>query len=288
MGGGKRLLHKLIPSGFRGNDARRREQHQGQRLVGLPSADKAIAYKPLTLDDDVGSGFKPFTSGDENAFIYKPLKADGIRLVSYEPRSGGDELIKLSLQHFTADTAPPYYACSYVWGDSTSKEPILVNGCRFGITKNLFSALTQFASSSHELTDALTTQLRLEEPKVFLWVDAVCLNQDDADEKSREVPRMGTIFSQAFTVLIWLGSVDSLRPYEKIFEGFHLTLECLRTLAEYINSNIHRIYIGCPHDEIPNVTEESLTICSGDRNILNSYSTILGSPWCVSAAELEF
>lgn len=39
----------------------------------------------------------------------------------------------------------------------------------------------------------------------WLWTDRICLNQDDSDEISQQVPKMGEIFHDAHQVIIWLG-----------------------------------------------------------------------------------
>jgi hypothetical protein len=43
-----------------------------------------------------------------------------------------------------------------------------------------------------------------------LWVDALCINQDDDEEKSQQVAMMREIYSSATRVLIWLGKKTQL------------------------------------------------------------------------------
>ncbi|KAK0727322.1 heterokaryon incompatibility protein-domain-containing protein [Lasiosphaeria miniovina] len=49
-------------------------------------------------------------------------------------------------------------------------------------------------------------QLRYSNRPRRLWVDAVCINQDDIDERNVQVMRMGATYSLATRVVIWLGS----------------------------------------------------------------------------------
>ena len=83
-----------------------------------------------------------------------------------------------------------YNALSYVWGDSSSSVTITCDGHPFEITRNLYEVLSQLKKKgNHEL----------------LWVDAICINQSDDDEKTAQVRLMRTIYSGAALVIIWLG-----------------------------------------------------------------------------------
>lgn len=88
-----------------------------------------------------------------------------------------------------------YEALSYVWGTSVSSEKIIVNEEEVTVTSNLLSALRHLRDS--------------EATRTF-WVDALCINQDDQDERSRQVRIMGDIYRNATVVFCWLGeAVDS-------------------------------------------------------------------------------
>ena len=41
-----------------------------------------------------------------------------------------------------------------------------------------------------------------------LWVDALCINQDDQEERARQIAMMGDIYSHAANVIVWLGEAD--------------------------------------------------------------------------------
>jgi Heterokaryon incompatibility protein (HET) len=83
----------------------------------------------------------------------------------------------------------PYIALSYCWGDPSVTLPILLNGCSFQVTVNLHSFLQHFRQSR-------TVSV--------LWIDAICINQGDATERSSMVRRMKSIYEYAKHVLIWL------------------------------------------------------------------------------------
>jgi ankyrin repeat protein len=83
-----------------------------------------------------------------------------------------------------------YEALSYVWGSSELVECIILDRKQFWITDNLYSALQR---------------LQMRDRDRYLWIDAICINQADKEEQSRQVQRMGSIYGLAEGVLFWLG-----------------------------------------------------------------------------------
>jgi hypothetical protein len=92
----------------------------------------------------------------------------------------------------TARHRPQYEALSYVLGPTEMKS-ISLNGQSCDVRENLFDALVN---------------LRHENQQRTLWVDAICINQDDMKERNHRVSRMGSIYSQAEKVVAWLGLSD--------------------------------------------------------------------------------
>jgi hypothetical protein len=88
---------------------------------------------------------------------------------------------------------PIYEALSYTWGDAVNKVPLKVNQSEEPVTTNLYSAL--FA-------------LRLENQDRPLWVDALCINQNDIEERNNQVQRMQSTYQRATRTLVWLGEAD--------------------------------------------------------------------------------
>ncbi|EEH18866.2 hypothetical protein PABG_01185 [Paracoccidioides brasiliensis Pb03] len=89
---------------------------------------------------------------------------------------------------------PPYEALSYVWGSGLAQTPIYINDRPIVIKPNLDAALQSLR---------LPTQARL------LWVDALCIDQSNADERSRQVGYMRLVYKHATQVIVWLGSWTS-------------------------------------------------------------------------------
>lgn len=95
---------------------------------------------------------------------------------------------------------PEYEALSYTWGSSNSPVIAIVQ------TEGDHSISTQTHKMfiGQNLACALRS-LRFPERTRTLWVDAVCINQQDINERNTQVPRMGDIYSLAKSVVIWLG-----------------------------------------------------------------------------------
>lgn len=140
---------------------------------------------------------------------YDPLDPtrNEIRLLRLLPaRSGASrirgELFVISLQD---DPLQGYEALSYVWGDPAKSADIWIDGKRLGITKNLQLALKDI------------TPKRNEGP-LIIWIDAICINQDNAEERGHQVQLMRKIYSNAVCTRAWLDvKVDiSSAPFREI------------------------------------------------------------------------
>ncbi len=90
-----------------------------------------------------------------------------------------------------------YEAVSWCWGREEPKELVTIQaegGSRaFYISQNLKSALIA---------------LRHHSSVRYLWIDFICINQNDMQERSQQVPRMDKIYGNALSVCVWLGEED--------------------------------------------------------------------------------
>jgi hypothetical protein len=132
--------------------------------------------------------------------MYFPLKDREIRLLRIDPPLDSDALLKCSVQTVSLDGKPEYVALSYVWGDASITTNILLNDELFAATVNLASALRQI----RELR-TLESMNPVKDLPALLWVDAICINQNDISERSSQVRHMGDIYQNAVKVLSWLG-----------------------------------------------------------------------------------
>ncbi|KAH6672179.1 heterokaryon incompatibility protein-domain-containing protein [Halenospora varia] len=151
--------------------------------------------------------FLPVHSG---SMEYAPLNqsADEIRILTILPTSSRND-IQTTISH-TPSSASDYEALSYCWGAPGFTKTISVNNHTVQVTANLFAALRQFS---------------LDGTHVKLWVDALCINQADVEERSRQVLRMRDIYANAKQVVVWLGEEG-----ECTNEGMRL-LEVLGTVG---------------------------------------------------------
>lgn len=133
-------------------------------------------------------------------FTYTPLNNQDkeIRLLTLLPGDRNDSILCQITTHSLLSCLA-YNALSYVWGDATtSSDPrntVLLDNQSFSVTANLLSAL-------HHLRPPAAGEA------VTLWVDAICINQADLDERNQQVAIMRDIYATAERVIIWLGEDD--------------------------------------------------------------------------------
>ncbi|KAH6702821.1 heterokaryon incompatibility protein-domain-containing protein [Leptodontidium sp. MPI-SDFR-AT-0119] len=124
-------------------------------------------------------------------FTYQPLElgSSQFRILELYPGPFGDR-ISCSIIKSSLDSKPEYEALSYTWGNPRHLRWISLNGFDHPITASLEVALQYLRN-----TDAVRR----------LWVDALCINQMDSEERSHQVNQMRSIYQSASTVLAWLG-----------------------------------------------------------------------------------
>jgi hypothetical protein len=138
-----------------------------------------------------------------------------IRLLTLHPAEHITDSIKCSIEivNLLAEK-DKYDALSYSWGmdsDGSGDAFLLtLDDKAFSITQNLWDGLKRIR--------------RCKEP-VRIWIDAVCINQNDDAEKSVQVVMMADIYAGAKTVRVWLGEGDEAAE-DKLF------LEVLKQMEE--------------------------------------------------------
>lgn len=130
---------------------------------------------------------------------YLPLLPGEIRLAKLYAGRREDQL-RVDLIHLPlAAVTNLYEALSYAWGAHPLYESLILQHQ----STNGRSALSSMAIRP-SLAAALRCRRHLNED-IMLWADAICINQSDDDEKSRQIRMMGDIYNQAATVCVWLG-----------------------------------------------------------------------------------
>ncbi|KLU86445.1 hypothetical protein MAPG_05458 [Magnaporthiopsis poae ATCC 64411] len=179
--------------------SREEETTVGAGLGAAVSQPPRESSTASTLQGQVASSVYP-----------QALRTNQLRLLVLDSRdtpSCGNEAednwpVHVELETYNDNNCPEYEAVSYLWGgedgDSSPRQPVYVG--RFWDT--LFQT-----KNCHEM-------LRLLRPKRgirFLWVDALCINQNDLDERTQQVAKMAFIYGHALRVVLYLGP-DMVTP----------------------------------------------------------------------------
>jgi hypothetical protein len=132
-------------------------------------------------------------------FQHQPLLDSSrmIRIFELLPSALKWSGIQTSLRAVPLDDVPIYEALSYTWGTERPVHRICCNGQAFAIRPNLFQALRR---------------LRYRTKPRVLWIDAICIDQDNTDEKNLQIPLMRRIYMSASQVLVWLGEEANDSP----------------------------------------------------------------------------
>ena len=134
---------------------------------------------------------------------------DRFRLVSLDAPDGGGD-IRCSLSEFRVGQAPVYEALSYVWGDLSMTCRLYCDGLVLPITATLETALRR---------------IQYRDASRLLWIDQICIDQSNIEERNEQVQAMRSVYQQATKVLLWLGSatdaeaqpafelIDQIKPW---------------------------------------------------------------------------
>ncbi|KAK1758175.1 heterokaryon incompatibility protein-domain-containing protein [Echria macrotheca] len=159
-------------------------------------------------------------SGDDGPKngIYDKLKPAHIRLLSIAPGGFSDE-VDCDLHQEDIRYLPSYTAISYTWsddsGDRSKKKSVFLNSRLVAVTTSCELALRR-ARSNRERTK--------------VWIDAICINQNDNEEKNHQVQLMAQIYARAASVLIYIGEEagNSSELMRRLQTGLDLGLADLR------------------------------------------------------------
>jgi hypothetical protein len=188
-----------------------------------------------------------------------------IRLLNLHHGKPGDDIEC----HFNVvslnDHDVQFEALSYTWGVSEKGHFVRVEGASIPVTDNLWSALNG---------------LRYLDKERIIWADALCVSQLDNSERSDQVSHMNSIYSQAYSVEIWLGE-----PYEHVETAFQFITEfaTCRTAEGKVPS------YGYLHGTMPNGpndyrSQETTAKASGERDprimaLLLGMTRFAAMPW---------
>jgi hypothetical protein len=159
-------------------------------------------------------------------------------------------------------------ALSYYWGSANDLDLLVVHGSDEGaptpsyeiaVTKNLTSALRHF----REQRTAAGKPLEI-------WTDAVCINQRDAEERSRQVSILRAIFQSSRSVLVWLGTSGCSPEAERGLASLITMSDYLGVYAFHGEPELH----GGPRP----IAQQTLEACE-TREVLNSICALMNLPY---------
>ncbi|KAK3626749.1 hypothetical protein LTR56_015845 [Elasticomyces elasticus] len=137
--------------------------------------------------------------------IHRPAltHSDSIRLIVVEPSSSINAPVHLSFAVTTLANPSAYYGFSYAWGPTLTDgshltDTVYLDTLPLRVTAHLHGAFKNIRRHAHRVcsTDLLT-----------LWIDTLCIDQQNVDERNSQVAMMGRIYAQACAVILWVGTL---------------------------------------------------------------------------------
>jgi len=192
---------------------------------------RAFAMSTNSTSTSVSTNSTQVRQTASTRFSPLPHNGDSFRLLRVLPSLRQGSPIRCEL--FTSSILGErnqYIAGSYVWGPPEPKMSILLDGAPFQVRSNLFHFLKA---------------LRSRHQTQIIWLDAICINQDDIQERSHQVQEMKRIYSGAKCVYSWLG-YDKPLPYTDIFNRQYiidLYHRCMRDERQHIHTRHIRQFV---------------------------------------------
>lgn len=123
-------------------------------------------------------------------YVYRLLQGPRSFRVFHILQTWQDGPVTGELKEYNLDECPKYQALSYAWEGTMRECPIYCDGKVLFVTKSCEGALRRliYGKSSR-----------------LIWVDAICINQQDTQERNQQVSMMGDIYRKAEHVNVWLG-----------------------------------------------------------------------------------
>lgn len=168
-------------------------------------------------------------------YKYRPLDPERkeIRILWVRHQSIDDlSPLRCRLEHVSLLDNPCYAAISYAWGDPNRRKEAIIDNQAVQIPESANEALRNYvlAPASHSFDNWRARLWNLvktvEEP---FWIDVICINQSDLQERNAQVAIMGPIYSKATLGCVWLGTGNS-RDAKKANTIFRKLLHSLKQL----------------------------------------------------------
>ncbi|MCJ1354146.1 MAG: hypothetical protein MMC33_004133 [Icmadophila ericetorum] len=132
------------------------------------------------------------------ALQYSVLRQNEIRVLRPTYTSN----LNFELIHVPLQPNSQYSALSYTWGTQAFTHPVTINNQEFRVTQNLYEALGYLYHGYRDKPPVISKG-------GLLWVDAICINQNNIPERNQQVPLMKTLYEQAERIYVWLGKAEN-------------------------------------------------------------------------------
>lgn len=224
-------------------------------------------------------------------FEYKPIEHPSQIRIMYLLPGDSNDIFHCILRHVDLEDSklPWFDALSYVWGDPyIPNQPMRLSHYNhefINISKS--SHLFKEKPITASLASALRNWRNNDNIARALWVDAVCINQNDLAERGREVLKMCKIYSQAKRVLVWLGLPHELAALGLLPEFAHNAGERAGSYAIEVEAGIKWTERLAPSYNVLDVDKHPQNLPIGDRNLWPNTSEFRGLLWLYQSPWFE-
>jgi hypothetical protein len=168
-------------------------------------------------------------SSNLSSYEYSPLPGpECIQLLRIHAYKFGRRLSNIygSPRIYSLANAPKYTTLAYSWGrnkdgDASLCRRLILDGCLLNITENLYDFLVQM--------------LHVPGSADLLWIDAVCINQNNNTERNAQVSLMAHIYTMASDLIIWLGEDHTRATDLEEFTALSAVPQLESALAETVS-----------------------------------------------------
>ena len=194
-------------------------------------------------------------SSQTNCTPYSELPGHGyVRLLGLEdhiqkPLSPNPlECILTVIRLADPENIPEYCALSYSWPDQKPTSIINCNGYPVEVRPGLIAALQQIWT---------------DRPGCLVWVDAVCIRQDNVSERNNQVSLMAEIYEYASEVIVWLGKEE-----KKVLPAFQLFTQ-LQNDGDVAHERLSKLFHS----------GKSISTLNPDFELYESLEALSDLPW---------
>lgn len=174
-------------------------------------------------------------------YTYSPLAKHTIRLLGFHDSTS--PTFSGTLKSVSLSDAPEYFCLSYTWGTQSEDVEIQIDGQVLYVRPSLVDTIHRLQEMTAE---GLSPDLNVK----WVWIDRICINQDDIEERSEQVRCMGTIYSQAVRTIIWAGpDLDGCSSAWSLIDQIYNICISENSQVKYLADIPFRIYSDQNHAE---------------------------------------